>query len=195
MLQTLTVYCGSSDQVHPEFLQAAFAMGAAVAHHGLLLAYGAGRTGLMGAVADGALQAGGQVLGIIPRMFNTPQLVHTGLTELRVVESMHARKAALAEIGDAFAALPGGFGTFEELFEILTWSQIGLHQKPIGLLNARHYYDPLLALVQHAQAEGMIYREHQELFVYAESPEALLAALETYTSPPGLERWTQRDDG
>jgi len=194
MLRTLTVYCGSSNQVHPGYLQAACEMGEAIARRGLRLAYGAGCTGLMGAVANGALQAGGQVLGIIPKMFNTPQLVHTGLTELRVVETMHLRKAALVEIGDAFVALPGGFGTFEELFEILTWAQIGLHHKPIGLLNARRYFDPLLSMVQHAQAEGMIYREHQELFVQTESPESLIDALEAYTIPSGLERWTQRRD-
>jgi hypothetical protein len=193
VLHTLTVYCGSSDRVHPEYLQAAYRMGCVIAQRGLRLAYGAGGTGLMGAVANGALQSGGKVLGVIPKLFNTPQLVHPGLTELIVVESMHQRKSMLAEIGDGYIALPGGFGTLEELFEILTWSQIGLHHKPIGLLNARGYYEPLFSLVQHARLEGMIYTEHQDLFVHADSPEVLINALEKYIPPNGLERWIQRN--
>ncbi len=194
MIHTLCIYCGSSDKISPAYLQAACKMGEAVARRGIRLAYGAGKTGLMGAVADGALAAGGEVLGIIPAMFNTPQLVHTGLTELQVVESMHVRKARLVEISDAFVALPGGYGTFEEFFEVLTWAQIGLHSKPIGLLNAQEYFTPLLAMVQHAWQEGMIYDEHRALFVYSEDPEKLLEALENHQSPQGLERWWLRND-
>jgi len=169
-------------------------MGALLAQRGLQLAYGAGKTGLMGAVADGALQAGGEVLGVIPEMFNTPQLVHTGLTRLEVVESMHSRKARLAQIADAFIALPGGFGTFEEFFEILTWAQIGLHSKPIGLLNAQRYFDPLLEMVAHACQEGMIYDIHRSLFVHAEQPHALLDALQDHHTPEGLESWWLREE-
>ncbi len=193
MIHTVCVYCGSSDRVSPAYLEAARAMGAALAQRGLRLVYGAGKTGLMGAVANGALQAGGEVLGVIPSLFYTPALAHHGLTGLEVTASMHERKARLAELADAFIALPGGYGTLDELFEILTWAQIGLHSKPIGLLNARAYFNPLLAMVEHARLEGMIYNEHTALFVHAEQPEALLDALAAHQAPPGLEDWVKRD--
>ena len=192
-IRSVTVYCGSSDRVHPELLEAARQMGAAIACRGMRLVYGAGCTGLMGALAQGALQANGEVVGIIPTLFNTPQLAHPGLTELQVVETMHQRKIRFVELADAFIALPGGFGTFEELFEILTWSQIGLHHKPVGLLNTRRYFDPLFALIDHAENEGMIYAEHQDLFVHTEIPDLLLDQLQDHQRPQGLERWTQRD--
>lgn len=192
-MKSVCVYCGSSDKMHQDYLEAARQMGAALAGRGLQLLYGAGRTGLMGALADGALEAGGEVIGIIPAIFNTPQLAHCGLTRLEVVESMHQRKTRLAELADAFIALPGGYGTFEEFFEILTWAQIGLHSKPIGLLNSHHYFDPLLAMVEHARAEGFIYDEHRALFTWAESPAVLLDALASHRPPEGLERWLRRD--
>jgi uncharacterized protein (TIGR00730 family) len=169
-------------------------MGAAVARRGWQLWYGAGSTGLMGAVADAALEAGGEVIGVIPEMFNTPKLAHTGLTRLEVVESMHVRKHRLAQQADAFVALPGGFGTWEEFFEILTWSQIGLHRKPVGLLNVRNYYDPMLKMVENAHREGFIYDEHRALFAALSDPEALLDALEAFQSPAGLDRWLTRED-
>jgi hypothetical protein len=194
LINKICVYCGSSDHIKPEYLAAAREMGAAIAGRGLQLWYGAGSTGLMGAVADGVLQAGGEVVGVIPGFFNTPQLAHTGLTRLEVVETMHERKERLARQADAFVALPGGFGTFEELFEMLTWSQIGLHRKPVGLLNVLHYFDPLLAMVEHALAEGFIYDEHRLLFACAESPGDLLDALANYRPPSGLERWLSRDE-
>jgi len=192
-MKSVCVYCGSSDKMHQDYLEAARQMGAALAERDLQLLYGAGRTGLMGALADGALEAGGEVIGIIPAIFNTPQLAHRGLTRLEVVESMHQRKTRLAELADAFIALPGGYGTFEEFFEILTWAQIGLHSKPIGLLNSHHYFDPLLAMVEHARAEGFIYDEHRALFTWAESPAVLLDALASHRPPEGLERWLRRD--
>lgn len=194
MINTICVYCSSSDKVRPIYYEAAKDMGRALARHGLRLVYGAGKTGLMGAVADAALQAGGEVVGVIPAFFNTPALVHQRLSTLEVVETMHERKARLVELADAFVALPGGFGTFEEFFEIVTWSQIGLHAKPIGLLNAGGYYDPLLKMVEHAYAEGMIYAEHRQLFVHARQVEELLEALNNHERPLGLERWTQRTD-
>ncbi len=192
-MKTICVYCGSADNLHPEYLQAAREMGRLIAEHGLRLVYGAGKTGLMGAVADGALENGGEVYGIMPAMFNTPQLVHASLTKLEIVDTIHQRKARMAEISDAFIALPGGFGTFEELFEILTWAQIGLHHNPVGLLNIRKYFDPLLKMVNHAQQEGFIYAEHSVLFTSAEQPGTLLAALENYQPPQGLERWVHRN--
>ncbi|MFM8322958.1 MAG: TIGR00730 family Rossman fold protein [Chloroflexota bacterium] len=193
-MKTICVYCGSSDKVHPEYLAGARQLGAAIAQRGLQLWFGAGSTGLMGAVANGALQAGGEVIGVIPEMFNTPQLCHTGLTRLEVVSTMHVRKARLAEAADAFIALPGGYGTFEELFEMLTWAQIGLHRKPIGVLNLRGYYDPLLQMVEQARQEGFIYAEHLALFNAADRPEQLLDRLTNYQPPAGLERWVTREE-
>jgi uncharacterized protein (TIGR00730 family) len=193
-MKTICVYCGSSDKIHPEYLEAARSMGAAIARRGLELVYGAGSTGLMGALADSALEAGGVVTGVIPGYFNTPQLAHAGLTRLEIVETIHQRKARMAEIADAFVALPGGFGTLEELFEILTWGQIGLHSKPVGLLNVRSYYDPLLVLVEHARAEGFIYSEHRALFTHAAEPDALLDALMNHVPPQGLGRWLTREE-
>lgn len=193
-MKSICVYCGSADGLHPDYYAAARAMGAAIARRGLELWYGAGSTGLMGAVADAALGSGGQVVGVIPEIFNTPKLAHMGLTRLEVVESMHVRKRRLADVADAFVALPGGFGTFEEFFEILTWLQIGLHAKPVGLLNSRGYYQPLLQMVEHARQEGFIYKEHRSLFACLEDPEALLDALATYRSPDGLNRWLLRED-
>lgn len=192
-MKTICVYCGSSDKLHPDYLKAARAVGGTIAERGLQLVYGAGSTGLMGALADGALESGCQVIGIIPSYFNTPQLAHAGLTRLEVVETIHQRKARMAEIADAFIALPGGFGTLEELFEILTWAQIGLHRKPIGLLNVRRYFDPLLAMIDHAHQEGFIYAEHLSLVTHSENPEQLLDSLEEYLPPQGLDRWVNRD--
>ncbi len=194
-MKTICVYCGSSDKVNPAYLQAANEMGKAIAEQGLQLWYGAGSTGLMGAVANGAIQAGGEVIGVIPGFFNTPQLAHYGLARLEVVDDMHQRKMRLAQVADAFIALPGGYGTFEELFEMLTWSQIGLHEKPIGLLNTLKYFDPLVAMVDHARGQGFIYDEHRALFTCADQPAELLVALVQHQRPSGLERWLTRDDG
>jgi hypothetical protein len=193
-MKSICVYCGSADKLRPEYLAAARQMGATIAQNGLELWYGAGSTGLMGAVADGALQAGGRVVGVIPELFNTPRLAHPGLTRLEVVATMHERKDRLARAADAFVALPGGYGTFEELFEILTWSQIGLHQKPVGLLNVLGYFDPLLFMVEHARREGFIYAEHRALLLHSEQPQALLDAVNLYQPPAGLERWLTRED-
>jgi uncharacterized protein (TIGR00730 family) len=193
LLKTICVYCGSSDDVPPDYLAGARQMGAAIATHGMQLVYGAGRSGLMGAVANGALERGGEVTGVIPGYFNTPQLAHHGLTRLEVVETIHIRKARLAELADAFIALPGGYGTFEEFFEILTWAQIGLHKKPIGLLNLRNYYAPLLEMVELARKEGFIYDEHLTLFHIHSDPETLLKALTGYKPPENLERWLSRE--
>jgi uncharacterized protein (TIGR00730 family) len=174
------------------YLRAAEEMGRTIAAHGKDIVFGAGGTGMMGALADGALSAGGRVVGVIPEIFNTPELLHAGLEELHVVETMHARKAMMADLADAFIALPGGFGTMEELFEMLTWMQIGLHSKPIGLLNVRGYFKPLMDLIEHAREQGFIYREHRDLIRISESPEELIASLENFRIPDGLERWVHR---
>lgn len=193
-MKTICVYCGSSDQVAAEYLEAASQMGKAIARRGLEMWYGAGSTGLMGAAAEAALHSGGRVIGVIPEMFNTPQLAHMGLTRLEVVGSMHTRKQRLAEAADGFVALPGGYGTFEEFFEILTWAQIGLHTKPIGLLNTAGYYQPLLAMIDNARQQGFIYNEHQSLFSCSEQPDELLDLLLEYHPPADLERWLTRKD-
>lgn len=194
MIKVICVYAGSSDRMHPEYLEAARQMGSSIAGRGKAIAYGAGSTGLMGALADGALAQAGEVIGVIPELFNSPQLMHNGLSRLEIVETMHQRKSRLAEISDAFIALPGGFGTFEELFEILTWAQIGLHSKPVGLFNFKKYFDPLLSLIDHAREEGFIYAEHRQLISSAETPDELLDALENHQRPDGLERWLLRED-
>lgn len=192
VLHTLCVFCGSSDDMDAAYLRAAEEMGRTIAAHGKDIVFGAGGTGMMGALADGALSAGGRVIGVIPEIFNTPELLHAGLEELHVVETMHARKAMMADLADAFIALPGGFGTMEELFEMLTWMQIGLHSKPIGLLNVRGYFKPLMDLIEHAREQGFIYREHRDLIRISESPEELIASLENFRIPDGLERWVHR---
>lgn len=193
-MKTICVYCGSSDKIRPVYLEAARQLGATIAQRGLQLWYGAGSTGLMGALADGALEAGGEVIGVIPEMFVTPQLCHNGLTRLEIVGDMHLRKQRLAQQADAFIALPGGYGTFEELFEILTWAQIGLHCKPVGLLNTMNYFAPLMAMVEHALQEGFIYDVHRALFACAGEPIELLEALANYKAPGGLERWLTREE-
>ncbi len=167
-------------------------MGSAIAKRGLRLIFGGGGTGMMGAVANAALEGGAEAIGVIPDRFNTEQLAHDGLTELRVVDTMHVRKAMMADMADAFVALPGGFGTFEELFEMLTWAQIGLHSKPVGVLNIQGYFDPLLNLINHAQEQGFLYSEHTSLLVAETDPGRLLEALQTYQRPEGLERWVNR---
>lgn len=194
MIKTICVYCGSSDKMNDEYLQAARRMGAAIAARGYTLVYGAGCTGMMGAVADGALEAGGEVTGVIPEMFNTPTLMHTGLSKLEIVDTMHTRKQRMVDISDAFIALPGGYGTLEELFEVLTWAQIGLHIKPVGILNTKGYFEPLLTMIERARMEGFIYNEHSSLFVYAGQPAELLDLLEGYQYPAGMEKWLTREE-
>ena len=193
-MKTVCVYCGSSDKMREAYLQAAWQMGSSIARRGMILNYGAGSTGMMGAVADGALEAGGEVVGVIPSMFATPTLMHNGLSHLEIVDGMHARKQRLVDISDAFIALPGGYGTFEELFEVLTWSQIGLHTKPVGIFNALGYFDPLLSAIEYARKEGFMYAEHNSLFVVSEQPEELLDMLEAFHYPGGMDRWLTRAD-
>jgi len=193
-LRSICVFCGSADGLKQVYLDAAFGLGQLLARQGITLVYGAGKTGLMGAVADGALSAGGEVIGIVPHNLNTSALIHAGLTRLETSENMHTRKARMSELAEAFIALPGGLGTFDELFETLTWVQIGLHHKPVGLLNTLNYYDPLLHLIEHASREGFLYSEHRHLLVHSPEPEALLDQLRGYTPPDGLERWVNRPE-
>jgi len=192
-MKSICVYCGSSDKLCQDYTDVAYKMGQEIAKRKLVIIYGAGSTGLMGALANGALESGGEVIGVIPEIFHTQQLAHTQLTKLEIVQTMHQRKARMIELADAFLALPGGFGTFEELFEVLTWAQIGLHHKPIGLLNINEYYSPLLSAIELARKEGFIYNEHHDLFATASQPAELIEALLNHRHPQGLERWLTRD--
>ena len=169
-------------------------MGRLLAEKDIRLIYGGGKTGLMGDVADGALDAGGEVIGVITEAMNTPALAHTGLTRLDVTSTIHERKARMYSLADGYIALPGGFGTFDELFETITWAQIGLHEKPVGLLNTRSYYDPLLRLVDHAEKEGFIFSEHRQIMVSAATPQELLKAMESHQHPTdAVKRWLRED--
>jgi uncharacterized protein (TIGR00730 family) len=180
-VQRVCVFCGASSGRSPSYAAAARAFGAAVAARGLGLVYGGGRVGLMGALADGALAAGGEVIGVIPRELVERELAHSGLSELHVVDSLHERKALMAELADAFAALPGGFGTLDELVEQLTWSQLGLHTKPIGLLDVAEYWLPLIALARHATAEGFVREVDLAAIAVATDADGLLDRLERLT--------------
>jgi uncharacterized protein (TIGR00730 family) len=177
--------------VRPSYVDAARALGDLVARRGLGLVYGGASIGLMGAVADAALAAGGEVIGIIPAALEAKEIAHEGLTRLEVVGSMHERKARMAELSDAFVALPGGMGTLEELSEMLTWAQLGLHGKPCGLLDVAGYWRPLVAFFEHAVQERFLRPQHHDLLVVAEEPPALLDALAAYV-PAALDRWIDR---
>jgi len=165
-------------------------MGRTLAERGIRLIYGGGRTGLMGAVADGALDAKGEVIGVIIPSMNTPALAHQGLTHMDVTPDMHARKARMHELADGYIALPGGFGTWDELFETLTWAQTGAHEKPVGLLNVRDYYKPLLAAMDHAVAEGFIFPEHRNAISCEAEPGKLIDKMAEYEHPhEAVKRW------
>ena len=191
-MKSICVYCGSSDKVNSIYLNSAREMGALIARRGLQLIYGAGNTGLMGALATGALEQGGEVVGVIPKIFDTPQLAHQGLSRIEVVADMHTRKARIAELADGFIAMPGGFGTLEEFFEILTWAQIGLHSKPIGLLNIGGYYGPLMTFMKKLETEGFLYAGHNSLYVHNANSEKLLENMSQYQPPEDLNRWVER---
>jgi uncharacterized protein (TIGR00730 family) len=191
MLRTVCVFCGASAGVHPLYREQAAALGRYLAESGRRLVYGGGHTGLMGAVADAALEAGGHVIGIMPRHLVDREVAHTGLSELHVVDSMHERKALLSELADGFLAMPGGLGTLEELFEVWTWGQLGLHRKPYGLLETNGFYAPLLGFLDHAVTAGFIKPEYRALLVVDTQPEALIARMEAM-EPPAVPRWLDR---
>jgi uncharacterized protein (TIGR00730 family) len=184
-LASICVFCGSSAGSDPAYVAAARDFGRLLAARGLRLVFGGGRVGLMGALADAALAAGGEVVGVIPEMLVRREVAHGGLDELRVVGSMHERKAAMAELADAFVALPGGIGTLEELFEVWTWRQLGLHAKPCGLLDVAGYYERLLAFLDHGEGEAFIAPETRARLIVERDGERLLAALASAIEPGG----------
>ena len=176
-MRRICVFCGASAGARPEYRDAARAAGRAIAEAGRTVVYGGGRVGLMGVLADAALEAGGEVIGVIPRALSSSEIAHGGLTELRVVGSMHERKATMERLSDGFLAMPGGFGTLDELFEILTWAQLGLHAKPVCLLNVCGYYDGLLNMLKHAVSERFVRREHLAALLVARCGEEAVRAL------------------
>jgi uncharacterized protein (TIGR00730 family) len=194
VLRRVCVFCGSSSGVHPGYVQAAQIVGGMLARESIGLVYGGGRTGLMGEVADAALRAGGEVIGVIPEHLQVREIAHTGLSDLRVVGNMHERKAMMADLADGFIGLPGGLGTVEEFFEIATWSQLGIHMKPLGLLNVRGYYDLVDAFLGHAVEEGFLRGEHRALIAISNEPSILLAALRSFRPPTHAEKWLGRSE-
>ena len=193
-MESICVFCGSSDSVSPDYLAAARQMGRVLAEQGLRLIYGGGKTGLMGAVANGVLEGGGEAVGVIIPSMNTPALAYVNLTRMDVVPDMHARKARMHELSDGYIALPGGFGTFDELFETVTWAQTGAHEKPVGLLNVKNYYAPLLAALEHAVQEGFVFREHLDSLACESDPEKLLEAMGNHHHPHEASRRWMREE-
>jgi uncharacterized protein (TIGR00730 family) len=187
-MKSVAVYCGSSSGNKKEYTQQAQEMGRELARRGLTLVYGGGCVGLMGTIADAVLAEGGKVIGVIPSFLADKELAHQGCTELHVVETMHQRKLLMADLAEGFVAMPGGFGTLEELFEVLTWGQLGLHGKPVGLLNTLGFYDALLGLLDHMSAEAFLRIENRQQVLQHASAAALLDAMTNY-QPSRLEKW------
>lgn len=190
-MEKICVFCGSSPGADPAYAEAAADLGRLLAARGLTLVYGGGHVGLMGVLADAALAAGGRVTGVIPEALAAKELAHGGLTELKVVASMHERKALMSELSDAFIALPGGIGTLEEWFEVWTWSQLGFQPKPCGMLNVAGYYDHLLAFLDHMTAERFLSPPHRSMAIVEDRADRLLDRLASY-QPPRAEKWIDR---
>lgn len=190
--QNICVFCGSRPGSDERYLASAQSMGAALAKRDIGVVYGGGNVGLMGALADAALEAGGRVIGIIPKGLARRELAHADLTELHIVETMHARKALMADRADGFIALPGGMGTFEELFEMLTWTQLKIHAKPCGVMNVAGYWDPMIAMLDHAVAAGFYKPKHRASLCVGETPASVLEALSTWKASTSREIGSDR---
>jgi uncharacterized protein (TIGR00730 family) len=188
-MRRVCVFCGSRSGDKPEYAAAARELGTLLVREHLGVVFGGGHIGMMGVLADAALAAGGEVIGVIPQALVDKELAHARLTELRVVDSMHTRKADMEKLSDAFIALPGAFGTADELFEILTWSQLGLHRKPIGLLNTLGFFTPLLQWIDRAVADGFLKPKHRRLLIEAERVDDLLPRLKSYQPPDVSAKW------
>jgi hypothetical protein len=192
-MKSVCVFCGSNPGNDPVYAAGARAMGAEIARRGLILVYGGGAVGLMGIVADAALEAGGEVHGVIPRALREKEVGHNGLTRLEIVDTMHIRKARMAELSDGFIAMPGGIGTFEELFEIWTWGQLGIHSKPLGLLNVAGFYDPLAAFLDGTVEAGFLKPMHRAMEMTDTDPARLLDRMEVYV-PTATIKWVEREE-
>jgi uncharacterized protein (TIGR00730 family) len=191
MLRRVCVFCGSSAGTRDIYQQAAQTVGRLLCRRGIELVYGGGRVGLMGIVADACLNEGGRVIGVIPQALADREVAHTELTELRIVASMHERKALMADLSDAFMSLPGGFGTWEEFFEVLTWAQLGIQRKACGVLNVNGYYDPLIEMADRALSEGFLREGHRDLMLSDADPDRLLDRLSNYVAPT-VDKWISR---
>jgi uncharacterized protein (TIGR00730 family) len=191
MLRRICVFCGSNSGTRQIYQQAAQTFGRLLCRRGIELVYGGGNVGLMGVLANACLNEGGRIIGVIPQALADKELAHTGLTELRIVSSMHERKSVMADLSDAFVALPGGYGTWEEFFEVLTWSQLGIQRKACAVLNVNGYYDSLLEMADKALSEGFVRDVHRDLLLSDSDPERLLERLSHY-SVPTIDKWIQR---
>ncbi|QII99941.1 TIGR00730 family Rossman fold protein [Stutzerimonas balearica] len=192
VLRSICVFCGASTGTDPVYREAAATMGRTLAEQGITLVYGGGAVGLMGVVADAALAAGGEVIGIIPQSLKDAEIGHPGLTRLEIVDGMHARKARMAELADAFIAMPGGLGTLEELFEVWTWGQLGYHAKPMGLLDTNHFYAKLSHFLDHLVAEAFVRPQYREMLQRGDTPDALLERLRAW-QPTVTAKWSERE--
>ncbi|PJZ84606.1 TIGR00730 family Rossman fold protein [Leptospira harrisiae] len=190
--KNIAVYCGSSPGFDPNFMTAAYELGELLAFHQIGLVYGGASVGLMGAVANGCLSKNGSVIGVLPKFLKKKEIEHSHLNQLILVDSMHERKRKMSDLSDAFVVLPGGFGTMEEFFEAITWSQLGLHHKPIIILNWHGFYNPLLTLIQNMVSSGFLKKENANLVQVLESSKDLLSALQNY-SPSKTEKWLSED--
>ncbi|SCK23514.1 TIGR00730 family Rossman fold protein [Vogesella sp. LIG4] len=191
-IQSICLFCGSNSGGNPAYAEAARDLGGELAARDITLVYGGGNIGLMGIAADAALAAGGRVIGVIPGFLRDKEVAHDGLSELHITQTMHERKALMEDLSGGFIALPGGFGTYDELFEMLTWGQLSVHQKPIGLLNVAGFFDPLLAMVQHGVREGFIHEANLALFVVADTLPVLLERMNQYRANPAA-KWLSHD--
>jgi hypothetical protein len=192
-MKRICIFCGSSNGARPIYAQAAQAIGQAIARAGYELVYGGGHVGLMGVVADATLQAGGSVIGVIPTALVEKETQHNGLTHLHVVRSMHERKALMADLADAFIALPGGFGTLDEFCEIITWAQLGYHRKPVCMLNVEGFFDAFMAFIDFTVNEGFIKPQHRALILMDADAQQLIDKLATY-QPPLTDKWLRHED-
>lgn len=193
LIRRVCVFCGSNHGNDERYRSSAEELGEQLVARGWGLVYGGGRVGLMGVLADAVMAAGGEVIGVIPQMLATKELLHEGVTKMHVVPSMHTRKALMAELSDAFVALPGGYGTFEELLEMITWSQLGIHRKPVGLLNVLGFFDPLAEFIDHAIDSGFIKAEQRGLMLLADEPGELLDGL-SHHELPTVRKWIKPEE-
>ena len=191
-MKRITIYCGANTGNDAVFEQQAYLVGKIMAQQNIGVVFGGGKVGLMGAVANGAMQNGGKVIGVIPHFLNAKEIAHDGITEMITVETMHQRKTLLNELSDAFIALPGGFGTMEELFEMLTWAQLGLHSKPIAILNTNGFYDALLSLVQTMFDKQFLKKEYQQMLLHSDNINDLLEKIRNYEAPQ-VEKWMTKE--
>jgi uncharacterized protein (TIGR00730 family) len=193
LIRRICVFCGSNTGTDPAYVEAARTLGHLFAREGIALVYGGGSVGLMGELADAVLQSGGEVIGVIPHALWAREVGHRGLTDLRIVETMHERKAMMADLADAFIALPGGLGTLEEIFEVWTWAQLGLHQKPLGFLDVNGFYAPLMEFLDGAMRARFVREQHRAIALLAGDPEALLRRFESWEAPR-VEKWITREE-